>query len=67
MTISAMQVYDEYAAKVGNRSFDGKPLLKFHEMPALQQSGWQAVAYLCNRYATAAVEKDRRRRDTTEG
>ena len=71
MTISAMQVYDTYATRVGNKSFDGKPLKKFHEMPALQKAGWQEVAYLANRHATESVEAERRRaerrRDTTEG
>lgn len=71
MSLSAMQVYDEYAAKVGNRAYNGEPLRKFHDMGDLQKSGWQAVAYLANRHATEAVEAERRRaerrRDTTEG
>ena len=61
MTMSAMQVYGEYAKKVGNLSFDGKPLKPFHEMGVVQKAGWQAVAYLCNRHATEAVEAERRR------
>ena len=61
MTLSAKKCYDTYAAGVDHRSFDGKPLLEFHEMGEVQQAGWQAVADLGNQHASEAIEPVRKR------
>ena len=70
MTMSAMQAFDIYADKVGGRSFDGKPLKRFHDMPDVQKAGWQAVATAANQLAADAValarERDERRRQADD-
>ena len=63
MTISAQQVWTEYREKAGGTNHDGTFTLPegVAELGQRQLAAWQAVANLCNRHATEAVEEDRER------
>lgn len=38
------RAYERYREAVGGRTFDGKPMLEFAEMPERIRGGWEAAA-----------------------
>ena len=38
------RAYERYRLAVGGKTFDGKPMLEFGEMPERIRAGWEAAA-----------------------
>lgn len=38
------RAYERYRLAVGGKTFDGKPMLEFAEMPERIRAGWEAAA-----------------------